>query len=166
MPRQMNVPRRARSARSRSIQQILAQRQRRPCSIRFVQAASRQTCSSCQLLSSSSMRNTSRALLPTSHGPRKSLHFKALLTPRLDFLLVRQVRFLPAIQIPIRYLEQLLRRHYPSTWATPLPPCAPTLLQMQRRPLTAQIKPLMHLQTTPSPPRFLQVPLSWLTTSR
>ena len=160
------MPRRARSAKSRSMQQILAQRLRRPCSIRFVQAASKQTCSSCQHLSSSSTQSTSRALLPTSHGPRKSLHFKALLTLRLDFLLVRQVRFLPAIQIPIRYLEQHLRRHFPSTWATPLPLCAPTLLQMQRIPLTAQLKPLMRLQTTPSPPQFLQAPPLWSTISR
>ena len=160
------MPRRAKSARSHSMQQTLAQRPKRLCFIRFVQAVSRLTCSSWQLLSCSNMQSTSPALLPTSHGPRKSLHFKALLTPHLDFLLVRQVRFLPAIQIPIRYLEQHLRRHFPSTWATPLPLCAPTLLQMQRIPLMAQIKPLMRLQTTPSPPQFLQVPLLWSTINR
>ena len=164
MPRQMNVPRRARSARSRSMQQILAQRLRRPCSIRFAQVVSRQTCSSCLHLSSSSTRSTSRALLPTSHGPRRSLHFKALLTPRLDFLWDRQARFLPAIQIPIRCSEQLHRRHFLSTWATPLPPCAPTLPQSRRKQVAAKLMPL-HQQATPSQPRFLQVPLSWLITS-
>ena len=157
------MPRRARSARSRSMQRILAQRLRRPCSIRFAQVVSRQTCSSYLHLSSSSTQSTSRALLPTSHGPKRSLHFRVLLTLRLDFLLVRQVRFLPVIQILIQYSEQLHRRHFLSTWATPLPPCAATLPQSLKKSKPVR---LMHLQATLSQPRFLQVPLSWLTTSR
>ena len=159
------MPRRAKSARSHSMQQTLAQRPKRLCFIRFVQAASRQTCSSWQLLSCSNMQSTSRALLPISRGPKKSLHFRALLTPRLDFLRDRQARFLPAIQIPIRYSEQLHRRHFLSTWATPLPPCAATLPQSQRKQVAAKLMPL-HQQATLSQPRFLQVPLSWLTTSQ
>ena len=157
------MPRRAKSARSHSMQQTLAQRPKRLCFIRFVQAASRQTYSSCLHLSSSSTQSTSQALLPTSRGPKKSLHFRALLTPRLDFLRDRQARFLPAIQIPIRYSEQLHRRHFLSTWATPLPPCAATLPQSPKKSKPVR---LMHLQATLSQPRFLQVPLSWLTTSR
>ena len=159
------MPRRARSARSHSMQQTLAQRPKRLCSTRFVQAVSRLTCSSWQLLSCSNMQSTSRALLPISRGPKKSLHFRALLTLRLDFLRDRQARFLPAIQIPIRYSEQLHRRHFLSTWATPLPPCAATLPRSQRKQVAAKLMPL-HLQATPSLSRFLQVPLSWLTTSQ
>ena len=160
------MPRRAKSARSHSMQRTLAQRPKRLCFIRFVQAGSRLTCSSWQLLSCSNMQSTSRALLPISRGPKKSPHSRVLLTLRLDFLRDRQARFLPAIQILIRYSEQLHCRRFLSTWATPLLRCAPTLPQMQRIPLTAQLKPLMRLQTTPSPPQFLQAPPLWSTISR
>ena len=159
------MPRRAKSARSHSMQQTLAQRPRRLYFIRFVQAVSRLTCSSWQRLSFLNTQSTSRALLPISRGPKKSLHFRALLTLRLDFLRDRQARFLPAIQILIRYSEQLHRRHFLSTWVTPLPPCAPTLPQSQRKQVAAKLMPL-HQQATLSQPPFPQVPPSWLTTSQ
>ena len=163
MPRPMNVPRRAKSARSHSMQRTLAQRPKRLCFIRFVQAGSRLTCSSWQLLSCSNMQSTSRALLPISRGPKKSPHSRVLLTLRLDFLRDRQARFLPAIQILIRYSEQLHCRRFLSTWATPLLRCAPTLPQSLRKSRPVR---LMHQQATLSQPRFLQVLLLWLTTSR